>query len=99
MKILYQSDVTGKTYESKQALIEAEEKVSKEKKAEEIKKQERAKEAKIVQAKLEEAAKLQKEAREALTAFCEKYGTFKTTLKNDDFFFSPFSIFSDFFKF
>lgn len=98
MKILYQSDITGKTYESREALIEAEEKISKEKRAEEIKKKERAKDAKEVQAKLEEAAKVQKEAREALTAFCEKYGTFKTTLKNDDFF-SPFSFFSDYFKF
>ncbi len=98
MKILYQSDITGKTYESKEELIKAEEAISEAKKKEEIRKQERAKAAKEVQAKLDNARETQREAQEALANFCKEYGAFKTTLKRDDFF-DPFSLFFDSFEF
>ncbi len=97
MKILYQSEITGKTYDSEKALIEAEAKVSKEKKEEEARKKARAAAAKIVQSKLEEARKAQKEAQKALSDFCQEYGTFKTTLKENDYF-SPFSLFDSLFE-
>lgn len=98
MKVLYQSEITGKTYESKEALLKAEKEVSEAQKQEETKKKERAAAAKTVQAKLDEAKKAQKEAQEALVDFCEKYGTFKTSLKRDEIF-DPFSLFFDPFEF
>ena len=42
MQILYKSDVTGKTYKSEEALLEAEAKVSEAKKQEELEKKARA---------------------------------------------------------
>ncbi len=97
MQILYKSDVTGKTYKSEDALLEAEAKVSEAKKQEELEKKERAEAAKYVQDKLTAASTAQKEAQKALSEFCKKYGTFKTSLKRDedpwsffDFLFNPF---------
>ena len=97
MQILYKSDVTGKTYDSQKALLEAEAKVSEAKKQAELEKKERAEAAKIVQEKLTAASVAQKEAQKALSDFCKKYGTFKTSLKRDgdpwsffDLLFNPF---------
>jgi multidrug efflux pump subunit AcrA (membrane-fusion protein) len=98
MKILYQSDITGKTYESEAALVKAEAEVSKAKQEEELKKKERAEAAKAVQAKLDAAKKAQKEAQESLVDFCKKYGTFKTSLDRKSVF-DPFSFFFDPFEF
>ena len=98
MKILYQSDITGKTYESEAELMKAEAEISKAKQEEELKKKERAAAAKEVQSKLDNAKKAQKEAQESLVAFCKKYGTFKTSLDRKDIF-DPFSFFFDPFEF
>ena len=102
MKVLYQSDVTGKTYESQEALVAAEKEVSEAKKQEELKKQERAAAAKEVQNLLNEAAEANKKAQKALAQFCDKYGSYKTTLKNVgntdwvDWVFSPFKMLNAF---
>ena len=94
MKVLYQSDVTGKTYETQEALVAAQKEVSEVKKQEEIKRQERAAAAKQVQTLMNEAAEANKKAQDALAKFCDKYGSYKTTLKTDtdwvDWVFSPF---------
>lgn len=91
MQILYKSDVTGKTYESQKALIEAEAKVSEAQKKAKLEKKARAEAAKLVQEKLTAASTAQKEAQEALSSFCKKYGTFKTSLKDTDIL--PWNIF------
>lgn len=100
MKILYQSDVTGKTYQTKEALVAAEKEVSEAKKAEEIKKQERAAAAKEVEALMKEASEAHTKAQKALADFCAKYGSFKTTLKEGsnwmDWIFDPFKLFNAF---
>jgi len=85
MKILYQSDITGKTYETEEALIEAENKVSEEKKAAELKKIQRAEDAKAVQEKIDKAMEARKEMNAAISEFCEKHGAFKTTFTSDMF--------------
>lgn len=95
MKILYKSDITGKTYESQEALLKAEAEVSEAQKQAELAKKERAEAAKLVQEKLTAASTAQKEAQKALNEFCKKYGTFKTSLKNTDI--SPWNIFDCFF--
>ena len=99
MKVLYQSDVTGKVYETEQALVAAEKEVSETKKQEELKKQERAAAAKNVETLMSEAAEANAKAREALTEFCEKYGSYKTTIKTNgknsswtDWIFDPFKM-------
>ena len=97
MKILYQSEITGKTYDTQEALVKAEEEVSEAKKQEELKKKARAEAAKQVQVKLDAAREAQKEAQKALTAFCKEYGSFKTSLKRDIF--EPFNPFFDAFLF
>ena len=103
MKILYQSEVTGKTYQTKQALVEAEKAITEAKKQEELKKQERAAAAKEVQALLDASTEASKKAHDALAKFCEKYGSFKTTIKNDgtdlnwvDWVFNPFKALESF---
>lgn len=92
MKILYQSEINGKTYDSQEALIKAEAEISEAKKQEELRKKARAEAAKQVQVKLNEAKTAQKEAQEALSNFCKEYGAFKTSLTRDDFF-DPFNFF------
>lgn len=97
MKILYQSELTGKTYDNKEALVAAEQEFTEAQKAAEVKKQERAAAAKEVENKLKLASEAQEEARKALTAFCDKYGTFKTTLeKGRDWIFDPWAFFRSF---
>lgn len=98
MKIRYESEVTGKLYDTEEALIEAEAKVSEAKKKEEAKRKERAEAAKKVNAALDNAIEAQKEAQKVLKEFCDKYGTFKTTLTKDSQL-SPFDLFSSFFNF
>lgn len=98
MKILYQSDITGKTYESKDALVKAEAQVSEAKKQEELKKKERAEAAKEVQAKLDAAKKAQKEAQESLVDFCKRFGAFKTSIDRKNIF-DPFDFLFDPFEF
>lgn len=85
MKVLYQSEITGKTYETEEALIEAEDKVSEEKKAAELKKIQRAEDAKAVQDKIDKAMEARKEMNDAISEFCEKHGAFKTTFTTDMF--------------
>lgn len=94
MKILYQSEVTGKTYQTEEALKKAEAAVSEAKKAEEQKKKERAEAAKVVEDKIAAANAAVKDANAAVSDFCSKYGTFKTTLK-DGILMSPFSLLLD----
>lgn len=79
----YFSEVTNKTYDTVEELEKAEIVVKNEK-------NERAEAAAKVNEKLKAARVAQKEANEAVKAFCEKYGTFKTTFKSDDFFPSLF---------
>lgn len=98
MKILYQSEINGKTYDSQEALIKAEAEISEAKKQEELKKKARAEAAKQVQIKLNDAKVAQKEAQEALVAFCKEYGAFKTSLTRNDIF-DPFNFFFDHFEF
>jgi len=97
MKILYQSDITGKTYETEEALVEAENKVSAEKKAAELKKIQRAEDAKAVQEKIDKAMEARKEMNKALEDFCEKYGAFKTSFTTDMFSKSFWDIFNSMF--
>jgi len=94
MKILYQSEITGKTYETKEALVEAEAAVSAVKRAEEEKKKARAEAAKKVEEKLAIANAAIKDANDALAAFCKEFGSFKTTFKGDNLK-NPFSILFD----
>ena len=98
MKVLYYSELTDKTYETKEELEKAEAKVSEAKKKEDAAKAERAAAAKEVQAKLDAAKVAQKDAQKALVDFCEKYGTFKTSLKRNDIF-DPFALLFDPFEF
>lgn len=91
MQVLYKSDVTGKVYESEKQLIKAEAEVSEAKKKADLEKKKRAEAAKEVQAKINDAYAAQKEAQKALTDFCKKYGTFKTSLKREEG--DPFSLF------
>ncbi len=95
MKVLYQSEITGKTYESKEELFKAEEEISEAKKQEELKRKQRAAAAKSVQEKLEKAKIAQKEAHDALNEFCKTYGSFKTSLSHKEIdSLNPFSLLS-----
>lgn len=75
----YFSEVTNKTYDTVEALEKAELTVKNEK-------NERAAAAAKVNEKLKVAREAQKEANDAIHDFCEKYGTFKTTIKDSDIF-------------
>ena len=83
MKVLYQSEITGKTYETKEALEAAEKEISEAKKEQELKRKERAAAAKIVEEKMTAVATAQKDFEKALADFCDKYGAFNTTIKKD----------------
>lgn len=102
MKVLYQSDITGKVYDSQEALVTAEKEISEAKKQEEIKRQERAAAAKEVETLMKEASEASKKANEALAKFCDKYGSYKTTIKNNgennwvDWVFNPFKMLESF---
>ena len=87
----YFSEVTNKTYDTVEALEKAELTVKNEK-------NERAAAAAKVNEKLKVAREAQKEANDAIHDFCEKYGTFKTSLKRDEIF-DPFSLLFDPFEF
>ena len=80
----YFSEITNKTYDTVEALEKAEQAVKTEK-------SERAEAATKVNEKLKAARTAQKEAEDAIHEFCEKYGTFKTTIKSDDYFPSLFN--------
>ena len=98
MKILYQSQLTGKTYETQEALNEAEKAFSDAQRAVEEKKQARAAAAKEVEAKLKLVNEAQEEAQKAVAEFCKKYGTFKTTLnQNNSWLFNPWDFLKAFF--
>ena len=86
MKIRYQSQLTGKLYDSEKQLKEAEAALEASKKKEAEKKQKRADAAKVVNDKLSAAIDAQKEAQKALSDFCKEYGTFKTSLTKDSMF-------------
>lgn len=95
MKILYQSEITGKTYETKQALETAEKEVSEAKREQEIKRKERAAAAKIVEEKITAVTEAQKDLEKALKEFCDRYGAFNTTLKKDsNWMLNPFNLMS-----
>lgn len=74
----YLSEVTNKAYDTIEALEKAEAAVK-------TAKNERAVAAKEVEKAMTAAHEAQKVANEKLEAFCQKYGSFKTTLKDADF--------------
>ena len=100
MKVLYKSEITGKLYDSEKELGEAEKEVSEAQKREEAKKAERAAAAKEVENLLKEASDAHVKAQKALADFCDKYGSFKTTLKGDshwmDWIFDPWKMLAAF---
>lgn len=109
MKIM--SEKTGKEYATVEECIAAEkafdEQVAKEKAEKEIKEKaliakkeaalvERKEAASAVEEKRQALLKAQKEYREELSKFCEKYGAYHYTIKGGDN--SFFSLFDDFFN-
>ena len=98
MKVLYQSEITGKTYETEEALVAAEKQVSEAKKQQEIKRKERAAAAKVVEEKMAAVTEAQKDLEKTLKEFCDRYGAFNTTLKKDsNWMLNPFNLMSMFF--
>lgn len=73
----YYSEITKKLYDTKDALIKAEVEATK-------KKGDREAAAKNVTKLLEEAREAKRKANQALDDFIKKYGSFKTTLKEED---------------
>lgn len=73
----YYSQITKDLYDTKEALIEAEVEATKAK-------SDRAEKAKEVTQLLKEANEAQKKANAALKEFIKEYGSFKTTIKDDD---------------
>lgn len=99
MKVLYQSEITGKTYETKEALEAAEKEVSEAKREQELKRKERAAAAKVVEEKMTAVATAQKDFEKVLVDFCDKYGAFNTTIKKDTNWMSkPFDLLSMIFE-
>ncbi len=84
----YISDVTGKVYETVEALQKEEAQVAAEKAAKEKalaeKKANREARAKEVDEALKAAVEAQKVATEKLNAFCKDYGVFHTSIENAD---------------
>ena len=73
----YYSEITKKLYDSKDELVTAE--------AETVKaKAYRAERAKEVEKALKEATEMNKKAQDLLNAFVKDYGSFKTTIKDED---------------
>lgn len=73
----FYSEITKDLYDTKEALIEAEVAATKAK-------SDRAEKAKEVTELLKKANEAQKEANKALKEFVKEYGSFKTTIKDDD---------------
>ena len=98
----YISDVTGKVYETVEALekdekLVADEKAAKEKALAE-KKANREARAKEVDEALKAAVEAQKAATEKLEAFCKDYGVFHTSIENADAILGNMSPFDRFFR-
>lgn len=73
----YYSEITKKLYDDKDALIKAEVEATKAKSDREVK-------AKEVTELLKAANEATKKANTALSEFIKKYGSFKTTIKDED---------------
>ena len=73
----YYSEITKNLYDSKEELVKAEAEVVKSK-------ADRAERAKEVNEALKAATAAQKKANELLAKFVKDYGSFKTTLKDED---------------
>lgn len=76
-KIKYYSEITKKLYDDKDSLIKAEVAATKAKSDREVK-------AKEVTELIKAANEATKKANKALSEFIKEYGSFKTTIKNDD---------------
>jgi len=98
----YVSDVTGKVYNTVDALEQDEKKVAEEKAAAEKalaeKKANREARAKEVDEALKAAVEAQKTASEKLAAFCKDYGVFHTSIENADVILGNQSPFDRFFR-
>ena len=73
----YYSQITKDLYDTKEDLVKAEVEATKAK-------SDRAEKAKEVTQLLKEANEAQKKANTALKEFIKEYGSFKTTIKDDD---------------
>lgn len=73
----YYSEITKQLYDSKDELVKAEVEVTKSK-------SQRAEKAKEVTELLKKANEATKAANKALSEFVKEYGSFKTTIKDDD---------------
>ena len=98
----YISDVTGKVYETVEALEKDEAKVTAEKEAKEKalaeKKAQRESRAKEVETAIKEALDAQEHATNLLQSFCKDYGTFHTSIKNANALLGNLDPFHNFFK-
>ena len=98
----YISDVTGKVYETVDALEQEEKKVLAEREEKEKalaeKKANREARAKEVDEALKAAVEAQKVATEKLDAFCKDYGVFHTSIENADAILGNMSPFDRFFR-
>ena len=98
----YISDVTGKVYETVEALEKDEEAVITEREAKEKalaeKKAQRESRAKEVETAIKEALDAQDVANKKLQAFCKDYGAFHTSIKNADVILGNLDPFHNFFK-
>lgn len=98
----YISDVTGKVYETVDALEQEEKKVLAEREEKEKalaeKKANREARAKEVDEALKAAVEAQKVANEKLAAFCKDYGPFHTSIENADMVLGLQSPFDRFFR-
>ena len=74
----YFSEITKQLYDTKEALVKAEVEATKAKTDREVK-------AKEVEKLIKEATEATKKANKALSDFIKEYGSFKTTLKNEDY--------------
>lgn len=98
----YISDVTGKVYETVEALEKDEKCVAEKKAAEEKalaeKKANREARAKEVDEALRASVEAQKVATEKLNAFCKDYGVFHTSIENADVILGNMNPFDRFFR-
>lgn len=93
----YWSEITNKKYDSIDALQKAQAEVVKAKAIADKKKIARESRAKEVEKAFKDAREAQKKAEKVLTNFCKDYGTFHTSLTENDI--NPFDSFLDWFLF
>ena len=103
MAIKYYSDVLKKYFDSEEKCVSAEKefeiKEAEKKAAQEAKLAERKAAAQIVEEKQKAAIEAKKEYNDALNDFCKKYGSFHTTISNEDIKRWNENYFNDFFDF